>query len=59
MGDIADIAGHGMASILNATRYLAEHIKTGQWQQGLPRCFEITEERLRRAAKDAKDPLDY
>lgn len=47
-----------MATILNASRYLAQHMQTGEWQNGLPRCFEITEERLRNA-RNAMSPLDY
>lgn len=47
-----------MASILNATRYLARQLQTGEWDEGLPRCFQITEERLKRA-RQAKSPLDY
>ncbi|TXT07093.1 hypothetical protein VHUM_03263 [Vanrija humicola] len=43
--------GHGMAKIVNITRCLAENMRTGVWDDRLPRCFEITHARLERAKK--------
>lgn len=43
--------GHGMAMIVNITRSIAEHMKTGQWDERMPTCYAITTDRLERAAK--------
>ncbi|KLT41356.1 FAD dependent oxidoreductase, partial [Cutaneotrichosporon oleaginosum] len=46
----AGFAGHGMARIFAVARGYADTLKKGRWDTALlPRCFEITEERLRRA----------
>lgn len=42
--------GHGMATIVNITRCLAQHLLTGKRDDRLPRCFDISQERLDRAA---------
>lgn len=41
--------GHGMAKIINLTRYLAQAMKTGEWDEHVPQCLKITKERLERA----------
>jgi hypothetical protein len=38
----------GMASIVNITRHLVNIMKTGKWE-GIPACFQVTNERLERA----------
>ncbi|KAL1406437.1 hypothetical protein Q8F55_008136 [Vanrija albida] len=45
--------GHGMAMIVNLTRSLASHLKTGEWDAYMPRHYAITKERLDRAQKHA------
>lgn len=50
-GKLTTHAGHGMAKIVNITRCLAENMRTGVWDDRLPRCFEITHARLERAKK--------
>lgn len=52
----AGFHGHGMARILTCTRGLALQMKDGQWDERLPRCFDITPERLKRAQQAAKIP---
>ncbi|ODN84013.1 hypothetical protein L202_00048 [Cryptococcus amylolentus CBS 6039] len=47
----AGFQGHGMARIVLSTKYLAEYITTGQWNDGLPSSFIITQERLERGNK--------
>lgn len=42
--------GHGMATSMNITRCLAQQLVTGQRDSRLPRCFDITQERLDKAA---------
>ncbi|BEI80771.1 hypothetical protein CcaverHIS002_0113000 [Cutaneotrichosporon cavernicola] len=44
--------GHGMATIVNITRCLAQHLVTGVRDHRLPRCFDISQERLDRAAAE-------
>lgn len=39
-----------MATSMNITRCLAQHLVTGQRDSRLPRCFDITQERLDKAA---------
>ncbi|ORY24568.1 FAD dependent oxidoreductase-domain-containing protein [Naematelia encephala] len=47
--------GHGMARILTCTRSLAKQIlNPGEWDERLPKSFEITEERLERAKQAPK-----
>jgi hypothetical protein len=42
-----------MARILTATRGLAHTLATGEWDQRLPKVFDITQERLDRVHKFA------
>lgn len=51
--------GRGMALIHSVTRGLANQLKTGQWDDRVPRTFQITSERLQRAKERALHPLDY
>lgn len=48
-----------MALIHSVTRGLAQQLKTGQWDDRVPRTFEVTESRLKRAKERALHPLDY
>lgn len=41
-----------MSRIPAATRSLAIHMATGQWDPSLPRSFEITEARLKRGKRN-------
>ncbi|TXT10487.1 uncharacterized protein COLE_04421 [Cutaneotrichosporon oleaginosum] len=52
----AGFHGHGMARILTCTRGLAAQMKTGDWDERLPRVFDITPERLQRARHAAAIP---
>lgn len=45
-----------MAMIINITKSIAEQMKTGRWDERMPRCYAITSERLERAA-EACGPL--
>lgn len=51
--------GRGMALIHSVTRGLAQQLKSGQWDNRVPRTFEVTAERLQRAKERALHPLDY
>lgn len=53
----ANITGHGMATIVNITRCLAQQLVTGERDARLPRCFDITQERLDKAATHCKPLL--
>ena len=55
----AGYSGHGMAQIVNITRGLNVQFKTGKWDEAIPRTFEITDERLKRARERAVHPLDF
>ncbi|WWC63056.1 uncharacterized protein I303_105655 [Kwoniella dejecticola CBS 10117] len=44
----AGFHGHGMARIALGTKYLAKLMTTGEWDEGLPKTFDITEERFER-----------
>jgi glycine/D-amino acid oxidase-like deaminating enzyme len=52
----AGFHGHGMARILTCTRGLAAQMGSGDWDERLPRVFDITEERLERARRAAHIP---
>lgn len=54
----AGYSGQGMALIVNITRGLANQLKTGEWDDTVPRCFELSQERLNRI-KSALNPKDY
>lgn len=48
----AGFAGHGMSRIFAVARGYADTLKTGVWDAKLlPECFQITEDRLARAAE--------
>jgi glycine/D-amino acid oxidase-like deaminating enzyme len=51
--------GRGMALIHSVTRGLAHQLKTGQWDERVPRAFEVSEARIKRAKERALHPLDY
>lgn len=42
-----------MSRIVNCTRALAHTLLTSTWDARLPRSFELTNERLERAAREA------
>lgn len=48
-----------MGLIHSITRGLAHQLKTGQWDERVPRTFEVTEARIKRARERALHPLDY
>jgi len=54
----AGYSGQGMALAINVTRGLASLLKTGQWDESVPRCFELTASRLERARRALK-PREY
>lgn len=54
----AGYSGMGMAMIINITRGLANQLKTGEWDETVPRCFQLTEERLDKA-KECLQPREY
>ncbi|WOO78253.1 uncharacterized protein LOC62_02G001803 [Vanrija pseudolonga] len=55
----AGYSGHGMAQLVNITRGLVNQLRTGQWDDAIPRSFALTEHRMERARAEAVHPLDY
>ncbi|WVQ71310.1 hypothetical protein IAR50_000837 [Cryptococcus sp. DSM 104548] len=55
----AGYQGHGMARVVLSTKYLVEYITTGRWNDGLPRPFIITQERLERGLKEAPPYITF
>ncbi|BEI92386.1 uncharacterized protein CcaverHIS019_0500140 [Cutaneotrichosporon cavernicola] len=51
--------GRGMALIHSVTRGLAHQLKTGQWDERVPRTFQVSDARIKRARERALHPLDY
>lgn len=50
MKSLTQFSGHGMSRIFTTARGYADTLKTGTWDEKLlPRGFELTPERLRRA----------
>lgn len=54
----AGYSGQGMALLVNTTRGLDYMLKNNQWDERVPRSFELTQARLDRA-KTALHPRDY
>lgn len=52
-------SGQGMALIPNIARGLANQLKTGEWDESVPRAFKITQERLDRIRNEALQVKDY
>lgn len=51
----AGFNGHGMSRVFSVGQALATTMRTGEWDERLPRSFEWTQERLMRCArKDAE-----
>lgn len=50
---IAGFNGHGMARIFHLAPCLAKVIKGEGWDETVPRCFEVTQERLEKLKRDA------
>lgn len=55
----AGYSGHGMAQLVNIMRGLVNQLRTGQWDDAIPRSFALTESRMERARVKAVHPLDY
>ncbi|OWZ66298.1 hypothetical protein AYX14_02526 [Cryptococcus neoformans] len=50
---IAGFNGHGMARIFHLAPCLAKVIKGEGWDETVPRCFEVTQERLEKLKRNA------